>query len=197
MTRLHSFVVRATRAVAVIGGAVLLALIIMTCLSILGRAANTFLHGGLAMSLFPDLAQSLIDGGIGAIRGDFELVEAGMAFCIFAFLPFCTVTVGHATVDVFVGALPRGVQRVLETLTAILFAAVLILIAVQLYAGTERKFSSGQTSFLLEFPIWWAYAASLFGAAMAALAGVYVALVRIYELMTGRMVLTNAVGANH
>jgi TRAP-type C4-dicarboxylate transport system permease small subunit len=149
------------------------------------------------MTLAPGLAQALIDAGIGAIRGDFELVEAGMAFCIFAFLPFCTVTGGHATVDVFTNFLPRRVNLVLDAAIAVLFAVVLVTIAVQLQAGMARKMGSGQTSFLLQFPVWWAYAASLFGAVISALAGVYMALVRLYELATGARVLVNAVGADH
>ena len=135
--------------------------------------------------------------GIGAIPGDFELVEAGMAFCIFAFLPFCTVTGGHASVDVFTNFLPRTANRVLEVLISILFAVVLVVIAVQLEQGMARKISSGQTTLLLQFPVWWAYAISLAGAVVTAVIGVYMAFVRIYELMTGRVIAPNAVGADH
>ncbi len=197
MNTVHRVVYSFARAMALIGGVVLLALILITCVSILGRAANTALHSELVMGLMPGLAQGLLDAGVGAVRGSYELVEAGMAFCIFAFLPFCQVTAGHASVDVFTNALPRGINRVLETLITLLFAAALILIAAQLYGGLERKLSSGQTSLLLEYPIWWSYAASLFGAVMAALAGIYVALTRLYELVTGRVIMANAVGANH
>ena len=197
MQGLHRVVVSLTRAVAILGGAVLLVLIVITCFSILGRAVNSGLHAAVAAGLAPGLAQALIDAGIGAIRGDFELVEAGMAFCIFAFLPFCQVTSGHASVDVFTNALPRRANRTLEVAISILFAVVLVLIAAQLYGGMERKMSSGQTSFLLQFPVWWAYAASLVGAIVAAASGVYVAFVRVFELSTGRTVMANAVGADH
>lgn len=197
MTGLHRIVQGIARVMALAGGAVLSLLIVITCLSILGRAANTMLHSLVDWGVLAGPAQWLIDAGIGAIRGSYEMVEAGMAFCIFAFLPFCQVTAGHASVDVFTNALPRGVNRVLETLISILFATVLVLIAVQLNAGMLRKLGSGQTSLLLEFPVWWAYAASLIGAVMAALAAVYVALVRVFELLTGRVVMANAIGANH
>lgn len=197
MRKVHGIVVGLARIVALLGGMVLLALILLTCISIIGRAVNGALHSGFMMSIAPGFSQGLIDAGIGAIRGDFELVEAGMAFCIFAFLPFCQVTAGHATVDVFTNFLPRGANRTLEAAIAVLFAGVLVLIAVQLYGGMERKMSSGQTSFLLEFPVWWAYAASLFGASMAALCGIWVVVVRVYEVLSGRTVMVNAVGANH
>lgn len=189
MLRLHLTVVRLARGFAVIGGTVLSVLVLITCLSIAGRALNGALATDLAMSIAPGLAQGLIDAGIGAIPGDFELVEAGMAFCIFAFLPFCQVTAGHASVDVFTDALPMRAKRGLIFLTETLFAVVLVTIAVQLYAALERNMQSGQTTMLLQFPIWWSYAASLAGAAAAAAAGVYMALLRLYEATTGHAVI--------
>lgn len=197
MTALHRFVMKVARAMALLGGAVLVTVIMITCLSIVGRALNATLHVLVDAGLMSAFAQGLIDAGLGAIPGSFELVEAAMAFCIFAFLPLCQITQGHAAVDLLAGALPRGMNRLLEVLIALLFAAVLVLIAVQLYAGFERKLGSGQTSLMLQFPIWWAYGASLFGAVMAAAAGVYVALVKLYELGTGRVVLADAIGADH
>lgn len=201
MIGLHRIVLGLARLMALLGGLVLLLLVLITCISILGRAANTVLHSAAIMSVLPGLANALIDAGVGAIRGSYEMVEAGMAFCIFAFLPFCTVTAGHASVDVFTNNLPRSVNRVLEALIAILFAVALVGVALQLYEGMLRKmpnaFGAVQTSLLLEYPIWWSYAASLVGAVMAAFAGVFMALVRLYELASGRVVVPNAVGADH
>ncbi|WP_417207280.1 TRAP transporter small permease [Antarctobacter sp.] len=197
MNGLHRIVLGLARIMALLGGVVLTLLVLITCISILGRVANTALHSGLMMSVAPGLATWLIDIGVGAIRGSYELVEAGMAFCIFAFLPFCHVTMGHASVDIFTNALPRGVNRFLEFLIATLFAVALVTIAIQLNEGMLRKFSSGQTSLLLEFPIWWAFAASLVGAALAAVTSVYVAVMRLYEFLSGRMIAPNAVGADH
>lgn len=192
MTGLHRIVLGIARLMAVLGGAVLTALIVITCVSIIGRAANTALHSDLVMGVAPGLAQWLLDAGIGAIRGSFEMVEAGIAFCIFAFLPYCTVTMGHASVDLFTRALPGWVNRVLEALIATLFAVVLVTIAVQLQAGLARKMGSGETSLLLQYPIWWSYLASFAGAVVTAAVGVYMALLRIFELLSGRRV---AIGA--
>ncbi len=189
MEQLHKGVVAIARGVAVIGGIVLSVLILITGLSILGRAANTALNSDLVMGAAPGLAQGLIDLGIGAIPGAFELVEAGMAFCIFAFLPFCQVTAGHASVDVFTDPLPPRAKRALIFATEALFAFVLVLIAVQLSAALERTMRSGQTSFILQFPIWWSYAASFAAACAAAAAGVYMALLRAYEALTGHLIV--------
>ena len=197
MHKIHRVVLGIARIMALLGGAVLTFLIVITCVSIIGREANSILHGMASAGILPGLSQGLIDAGLGALRGDYELVEAGMAFTIFAFLPLCTVTAGHASVDVFTNFLPRGANRLLEVLIAVLFAVVLVVIATQLYEGTLRKMSSGQTSLLLEFPIWWAYAASLAGACLAALTGVHVAVVRFYELLTGREIVPLVAGADH
>ena len=197
MHGLHRWVVGISRLMALLGGAILSLLIIITCLSILGRALNTALHSDLIMSIAPGVANGLIEAGVGAIPGSFELVEAGMAFCIFAFLPYCLITMGHASVDVFTNALPRRVNKLLETLIAILFAVVLVTIAVQLQAGLERKMGSGQTSLLLEFPIWWSYMASFVGAVATAIVSIYMALLRLIELLTGRTVLTSTLRAEH
>lgn len=197
MTGLHRIVLGLARIMALMGGVVLILLVLITCISILGRVVNTALHSALMMSVAPGLATWLIDAGVGAIRGSYELVEAGMAFCIFAFIPFCQVTMGHASVDIFTKALPTRANRLLELLISVLFAVALVTIAIQLNAGMLRKLSSGQTSLLLEFPVWWAYAASLVGAALAAVTSVYIVLMRLYELLSGRMIAPNAVGADH
>ena len=82
-------------------------------------------------------------------------------------------------------------------LVEIAFAAVLVLIAWRLYDGMIAKMRYGETSFLLQFPVWWAYAASLFGSVVAALVGVYMAAVRTVEFFTGRILVRDGAGADH
>ena len=177
---MYAFVDRLARLMALLGGAVLLGLVLMVCLSIAGRTVA-----------------GLTGGWLGAIPGDFEIVESGMAFAIFAFLPLCPLNGAHASVDVFTSALPLRANRVLRAVIEILFAAVLILIFWQLWEGMESKRRSGQTTLLLQFPVWWAYAASLTGAAAAALISVYVAAMRMAEAWTGRAILPAEVEADH
>ena len=180
------------RFMAILGGLVLSALIVLVCLSVFGRMMNGVLHG-----IGTDWAKWLLDMGVGPINGDFELVEAGVAFAIFAFLPICHLSGGHATVDIFTSKLPVGVNRFLRMVIEIVFAAVLVMIALRLYSGMLSKLSYGETTFLLQFPIWWAYAASLFGAVIAAVVGVYIALMCIIEAFTGRTILPVAEEPNH
>jgi TRAP-type C4-dicarboxylate transport system permease small subunit len=186
---MHRFFMSLSRLFAFLGGLMLVALILLTCASVLGRWANGMLHAMVAAGPLPGVAQWGLDMGIGAIRGDFEVIEAGIAFAIFAFLPWCQITGGHAAVDVFTARLPQRLDRVLRAITESIFAAVLMLIAVQLAAGMVSKLQSGQTTFLLQFPLWWAYALSLAGAGAAASVGVYMASARLAEAWLGRPLL--------
>lgn len=180
---------------AILGGIVLSFLIVLTCASIAGRLLNGFFHSDFMEGIAPGFSKWAIDVGVGPITGDFELVEAGVAFAIFAFIPLCQITAGHASVDIFANMLPRGVNRFLRMVIEIVFAAVLVLIAWRLYEGMISKMSYGETTFLLQFPIWWAYAASFVGAVVSSMVGVYMACVRTYEFATGRIVIYDGVEA--
>ena len=80
---MYSFISKLARLAAMIGGVVVTALIVLTTLSVMGRGLNTLGHSDLLVSLSPDLAEALIATGVAPINGDFELVEAGIAFAIF------------------------------------------------------------------------------------------------------------------
>lgn len=194
---MHAIVNGLARAFAFLGGLVLSALVVMTCLSIAGRSLNGALHSDALSELAPGLAAGLLGLGIGPIPGDFEIVEAGMAFAVFAFLPLCQLVGAHASVDVFTQALPPRADRVLRAAIEIAFAAVLVLVAWQLFEGMESKRRSGQTTLLLQYPVWWAYALSLSGAVAAALVSLYVAAMRLVEAATGRPVLPPDAEAGH
>lgn len=193
---MHRFMMGLARAMAMVGGVVLTALILITCVSVLGRTLNTMLHSGLSEALLGGFAKTLLDTGIGPILGDFELVEAGIAFTIFAFLPLCQITGGHASVDIFTSRFPVRVNRFITLVGEVLFALVLALIAWRLNAGMQSKMLYGETTFLLQFPIWWAYAASFASACVAAFVSVYVAMMRLGEFVTNRELIVQE-GAEH
>ncbi len=186
---MYRFFDRLARLFALLGGVMLSALVIMTCLSIVGRVLNSFLYGELAQSLMPALAERLLDLGVGAVDGDIELVEVGMAFAIFAFLPLCQLRGSHASVDILTSRFPASASGVLRMITELVFAIVMVLIAWHLMQGMLSKKNSGQTSFLLQYPVWWGYAAALTGAVATALVSVYMVVARVIEVATGRTVL--------
>ena len=150
---------------ALLGGLVLAALIVLTCFSITGRA--------------------FVFAGLGPIPGDFELVEVGIAFAVFSFLPICQVQAGHATVELFTKALGRGTNRWLVAFWESLFAGVMVLIAWRLAAGMLGKLGNGETSMFLQFNIWWAYAACLVPCSIAALVAIWSAYDRLRAATTG------------
>ena len=94
MYRLTQFLAVVT---ALIGGLVLLTLVLMTTASIIGRFINGMLHGDFFQGALNTLAQAVLDLGIGEINGNYELLEAGVAFAIFSFLPICQFYGSHAS----------------------------------------------------------------------------------------------------
>ena len=184
------------RSMALIGGLVLLALVILTCLSVLGRGLNTLGHAGWLISITPGVADALIATGVGPINGDFELVEAGIAFAIFAFLPICQLYGGHATVDVFTRMLGTGSNRLIQAFWEIVLALAILLLSWRLFEGLLGKYGNGETTFLLQFPIWWAYGASFVASVIAALVSLYCAFARIAEAVTGYSYLPRRLGVD-
>lgn len=151
------------RATAVVGGLVLLGIILMTTASISGRMV-----------------------GLGEINGTYEILEAGVAFAIFSFFPICQLYGAHATVDVFTSGLRPRALGILSAFWEIVLAAVIILISWRLFGGLERYWNNGETTLFLQFPVWWAYAASFAASAIACVIAVYCAYARTAEVVTGR-----------
>lgn len=165
---------------ALLGGLALCLVIGAVCISVAGREAGDLAHsGGLGA-----LGAWLLDRGLGPILGDFELVEAGVAFAIFAFLPLTQLTGTHARVDVFTARFSSKVQQQIDAFWAIVMLVVMLLISARLYAGLQDKFRYGDTTYLIQFPIWWAYAACFGAASVACAVSLYCAVMQV----TGRAV---------
>lgn len=188
-------VTRIARVMALMGGLVLTTLVGLTCLSVLGRALDGLGHAEGMIAFAPGLAALLT--GLGPVRGDYELVEAGIAFAVFAFLPICQLSAGHASVDLFTGMMPARVNRFLAAFWEVVLAVVIVVIGWRLFAGFVEKIDNGQTTFLLQFPVWWAYGASFIAAAVAGLVGVYCAAARVAEGLAGRNILPGDGRAEH
>lgn len=152
-------------AMAFVGGLVLLALVVLTCVSVAGRSLGS------------------IADWAGPVKGDFEIVEAAMAFAIFAFLPLAQLRGGHPTVGIVTDRFPPAVTRWLATFWEAVFAVALIVITWRLTEGTIDKmclrekmtgaWCSVETSFRLGFPLWWSYAACVAAAALASVTAVF------------------------
>lgn len=165
---------RLARGMALLGGGVLLVLIAMICLSAAGNAAMKL--GQVLADSAPNLSRGIAALGVGPLKAVYELVEVAIAFVIFAFLPLAQTRRAHAVVGVFTARLGVRAEARLERVWHVLMALALVLIAWRLGAGTLTKMRNGETTFLLQVPLWWAYAASLLAAVVAALVAVLIAL---------------------
>ncbi len=194
---MRKLVERTARIMAITGGVVLTLLVLLTCVSVLGRGLNTLGHSDILTSLSQGAANALIATGVGPLTGDFELVEAGVAFAIFSFLPICQLYSSHATVDVFTNALSPKINKAIVTFWELVLTAIMLLITWRLFVGVQSKMAYGETTFLLQFPVWWAYGLSFVAAVVASLVSVYCAVARVIELFTGRHILPYAGEAVH
>jgi TRAP-type C4-dicarboxylate transport system permease small subunit len=171
------FVHRLANVSAMAGGIVLVLIILMTCVSILGRA--------------------LIPVGLGPVPGDFELVEAGIAFAVFCFLPLAQVQVAHATVDVFTGPMSLRANRIIVAFWELVAAGVMIFIAARLWMGMLGKLGNGETSMFLQFPIWLSYALCMVPAVIGVIVALWSAWDRVNAALTGRETRPLGGGAEH
>lgn len=191
---MHRAVQSLARLTALVGGIVLIGLIVLTTLSIAGRSLNKLLHGDFFEQSLTGLSQWMLDLGVGEINGSYELLEAGVAFAIFSFLPITQLYGAHATVDVFTSFLPSRVNRFIAAFWELVLAAVILLIVIQLYGGMERYIRNGQTTLFLQFPVWWAYAASFAAGVVACVTSVYCALMRAIEAGRNQSILPSEHG---
>ena len=130
-----------SRAMAWFGAFVLVLLAAMSVISIAGRALS-----GL---------------GLGPVPGDFELVEAGTALAVFCFLPWAHLKRGHAVVDLMWRVYPAPMRRVLDVLADALMFVLWVLLVWRMGVAMLDYRDNGEVTFILQFPVWWGYAASM------------------------------------
>lgn len=138
---------------AYFGGAVLVAMTLMSVASIAGR---TLFHS--------------------PVQGDFELVQIGCAMGLSAFLPWTQLRRANIVVDFFTMALPRQPRAVLDAAGALLVAVVMLLICWRTAAGLQSVKAAGETTMIIGLPIWIAYAVMVPSFALTAVAAAYGAL---------------------
>ena len=165
-SRLDSFIALIAKVLAMAGGAVLLGITMLTCVSIAGRA------------LLP------LDIGFGPIRGIYDMTEIGMAAAVFAFLPWAQYREAHARVDLFQWAIPRKADQALDVVFNAGMAFVAGIGTYRLYLGMQDKLSYGETTLIAQIPVWQGYAAGLVGATGFVIVAVFCTL-RAIRRLTG------------
>lgn len=189
---MHAMMFWLARVLAGIGGFVLVALMTMTILSVIGRALNGLFHA----PWMGGFGKMMLATGIGPIGGDFEVVEAGIAFSIACCLPWAALRQSHAVVDLVTNALPMRVQRGLMLLWDAVFAGLLWILAYRTWLGAQDALRYGDITVQFELPIGWAMAFCAGALAVAALVASYVALVRLRELLRNETILHSGPGGH-
>ena len=163
--RMQIWIRRLAEGTALVGGAVIIAMIGMTVASIVGRVLQPV--------------------GLARLPGDIELVEAGIVIAVFCFLPLGQYRAAHATVDIFTSGLGRTGARILVAVWELVFVVVLVLILWRLHAGMVSMRANGSITMFLQFPVWWVFWLSLAPAAVTVVVGVWSAADRLLAVYRG------------
>lgn len=141
-----------SRWLALAGGAVFLALVAMSVVSIVGRK----------------LAAS-------PVQGDVEMLQMSAAFACASFFAYCHLIGGDVKVDFFTSRLSRRTLHRLDAFASALYMGVAAALAWRTLAGALVVRASGETSVILGWPIWFAQILMVPGFALMAVAGAYMA----------------------
>jgi TRAP-type mannitol/chloroaromatic compound transport system permease small subunit len=140
---------RITSILAVFGGMVLTGVMLLAVVSIVGRYAR---RSGL-----PGLDR------LGPVPGDFEIVSMGAGIAIFCFLAWAQFNRGHITVDIFISPVPPRGKAALSMVGNLMLTAMAVILAQQVAIGMEEKQRFGETTAILQLPLWWSYAGGIVG----------------------------------
>jgi len=130
---------------AYFGGVLLVGLAVLTCLSVFSREI-----------------QDTFGIGPGPLQGIYDITQIAVAAAAFGFLAWCQYTRGHAAVDLFEGVLGGFLNRLINFLADLGFFVAAVVGTYWHYVGMTEK-SEWEVTFILQFPIKYAYAISLIG----------------------------------
>jgi TRAP-type mannitol/chloroaromatic compound transport system permease small subunit len=139
-----------SKAFALAGGTLLVALVVMSVASIVGRKLFSM-----------------------PVPGDIEIMQMGTAVAAAALLPYCEMLGKHLRVDFFTAHLRAGPKAVLDGIANLLLGFVGALVAWRTAAYTISIWQAGETSMVLGWPVWPATALIVPSLIMFALAGWY------------------------
>jgi len=141
-----------TKAVAIAGGLVFVALVAMEIVSIVGRKVFS-----------------------APVPGDVEILQMCAAFASATFFAYCHLIGGDVKVDFFTHNLRPHRIDFLDAIGSLLVGLFGALLAWRTAAGALVLKEVGETSAVLGWPVWFAQALMVPGFVLLALAGFYVA----------------------
>ena len=131
---------------ALLGGLVLLAVVLMHTYSVIGA------NFGLP---FP---------------GDFEMTEIGVAIAAFSFLPYCQLTGGNVTADIFTARASKRWIAIFTLAGSLVALGFSLLLLWRMYAGMLDQKNYDYVTAILQFPQWLGYIPVLISLALLAVA---------------------------
>ena len=117
--------------------------------------------------------------------GDFELTQMGIAIAAFAFLPYCQITGGNVTADIFTARASQfwvSVFALAASIVALLFGLLLL---YSMYGGMLSQRQYNYTTAILQIPIWWPYLPCLFSLVLLAVASLITLLDNLGKTVRG------------
>ena len=133
---------------AAVGALVLIAVALMTTVSVVGRAF--FSH---------------------PILGDVELVQLGNAVVVASFLPYTQYRRANIIVDCFTTGVSERTQGLLDLAGTALYTLVMALVLWRVAAGGIAIHEAQERSMLMDLPLWVPYLLMLPGLALCVLIG--------------------------
>ena len=155
MATARLILLRLSEIVAVVGGLVLVAAMLVTVASV-------------TMARFGR-----------PILGDTEIVSLAAGIAIALFLPYCQMRGSHVVVGIFTDRLPARAKATLEAVMAVAVAVVVAVLAWRLMQGGLDAYTRGRASMFLGLPQWWGFAGAAVGLGLWTLTAVFAAAERV------------------
>lgn len=141
-----------SRALAYLGGTIMILLIAMSLVSIVGRKLFSM-----------------------PIPGDLEIMQMGAAVAAAMFFPWCQINDAHVRVDFFTTRLPARARAALDGIAALLLGCVMLLLSWRTAVAALASKASGDSSLMLGLPQWVAEALIVPSLVVFAMTGLYIA----------------------
>lgn len=158
-SRLARFVIKSW---ALLGGLVLLALVLFTVASAI---SNLFFN-----KPFP---------------AEYDLAKHGVAIAAFAFLPYCQITYGNVTVDIFTERASARAKAAMVVLASAIAAAFAALLFRQMWLGMFDFIEYREVMISIRLPLWTAFPPALVSLVLLFVAALITAAEGINGLRSG------------
>jgi TRAP-type mannitol/chloroaromatic compound transport system permease small subunit len=148
--KVEHYLIMAGKAMAVSGGVLFIALVLMSLVSIIGRKL-----------------------GFGSVNGDIELMQAGTAVAATAFLPYCTLLGEHIKVDFFTENINETLKHLIDGIAELMLGAVAVILVWRTVLSAISIHESQETTTLVSLPLWIPTALLVPGLALMAVCAFY------------------------